>query len=90
MNTQQKPGASTVPMPSPAPGPGQDARSESLLPVDEPDPNLEVAEEVSLDQQSSRARKVGAMPDETPVSKPAQALAETLSSPASSGTPPDP
>ena len=64
-----------------APPPGQPVRSEGLLPADDADQPLEVAEEVNLDQQSAGARRVGAPPDDTPVSKPADALAETLRPP---------
>ena len=53
-------------------------RSEALLPADRADENLEVAEEVSLDMQSDSARSVGNMPPDTPVSKPAHAIAEAL------------
>jgi hypothetical protein len=49
------------------------ARSEALLPA-EPDPQREVAEEVSLDQQSDAARQVGAV-KQGPA---AQAMAEAL------------
>ena len=74
MSNQQK--ASTPPS-APVP-PEADNRSEGLLPADGPDANLEVAEEISFDLQSDSTRKVGAMPPDTPVSKPAEALAETL------------
>lgn len=48
-----------------APGgtPGQPVRSESRLPAgDEPDERDGVAEEVSLDQQSDQARRIGSLP----------------------------
>lgn len=48
-------------------------RSEGLLPASED----EVAEEISLDQQSDQARRVGHAPADGP-GKPAEALAETL------------
>ena len=48
-------------------------RSEGLLPAGEDD----VAEEISLDQQSDQARRVGHAPADGP-GKPADALAETL------------
>lgn len=53
-------------------------RSEGLLSAHDADQPREVAEEVNLDQQSDGARRVGAAPDDTPVSKPADALAKTL------------
>ena len=74
MSNQQK--ASSPPS-APVP-PAADNRSEGLLPADGPDANLEVAEEISFDLQSDSTRQVGAMPPDTPVSKPAEALAETL------------
>ena len=90
MNTQQQ--SRDTPAPAPATGPasepGQEARSEGLLPVDEPEPKLDVAEEVSLDEQSGHARQVGAMPEDSPVSKPAEALVETLSTPPAPEAPP--
>lgn len=58
--------------------PHPDPRSEGLLPADQADANLEVAEEVSLDLQSDSTRRVGAMPPATPVSDPAQAVSEAL------------
>ncbi|MES2317147.1 MAG: hypothetical protein V4631_06590 [Pseudomonadota bacterium] len=60
------------------PAPEKPVRSEGLLPASEADPSLDVAEEVALDQQSDATRGVGAMPDDTPVSKPADAIAEAL------------
>jgi hypothetical protein len=56
-------------------------RSESLLPKDEGDGTPEVAEEVSLDQQSDRARELGNLPkddDQTPAGSVAGAVAGTL------------
>ncbi len=41
-------------------------RSDGLLPAETPDPSLEVAEEVAFDQQSERARAIGAMPPDVP------------------------
>ncbi len=58
--------------------PQPDRRSPGLLPADGPDPRLEVAEEVSLDLQSDATRRVGAPPSDTPVGKPAEALAQSL------------
>ncbi|KQW87906.1 hypothetical protein ASC94_25785 [Massilia sp. Root418] len=53
-------------------------RSEGLLPAGEEEAaEDEVAEEVSLDQQSGKARRVGHPPADGP-GKPADALAETL------------
>lgn len=72
-NSTETPAASDA-----TPTSGQPVRSEGLLPADDADQPLEVAEEVNLDQQSDGARRVGALPDDTPVSKPADALAETL------------
>ncbi|QYF92932.1 hypothetical protein KY495_19800 [Massilia sp. PAMC28688] len=62
--------------------PQQDNRSESLLPADQTDPNLQVAEEVAFDLQSDEARRVGAMPKDTAQAKPAQAVADALRAPA--------
>jgi hypothetical protein len=64
--------------PQAAPTPGQPVRSEGLLPDDPSDPAPEVAEEVSTDAQSARARQVGSLPAETPPDKPQDALAEAL------------
>ena len=58
-----------------APTPGQPVRSEGLLPAAPDDPAPEVAEEVNLDQQSERARRVGAAPD---VPVPEEPLDEAL------------
>ena len=74
MSNQQRPGpAPAAPVP-----PEADSRSEGLLPADGPDANLEVAEEISFDLQSDSTRQVGGLPPDTPVSKPAKAVAETL------------
>ncbi|NHZ42701.1 hypothetical protein [Massilia aquatica] len=63
-----KPGAAAHPPPGAAPGAAQ-VRSESLLPAgeDEADGRYAVAEEVSLDQQSDQARRVGALPPDPPL-----------------------
>ena len=53
----------------PAPAPDQPQRSDNLLPADSEsdDGRFEVAEEVSLDQQSDAARRIGqASPDPLP------------------------
>lgn len=49
---------------NPIAGGGQDQRSENLLPGEEgaEDGRFDVAEEVSLDQHSDEARRVGQMP----------------------------
>lgn len=60
------------------PAQARQVRSEGLLPADEPDPSLEVAEEVAFDQQSQGARKVGAMPPDVAGAKPSDAMAEAL------------
>jgi hypothetical protein len=61
---------------SPSAQGGQDARSDKLLPADSKsgDGRFDVAEEVSLDQQSDTARQVGA----APAGGAADALAESL------------
>lgn len=74
MNNQNIPSAA----PTAQPEAHTDVRSEGLLPADNANPDLEVAEEVSLDLQSDDARRVGALPPDTPVSKPAEAVAATL------------
>ena len=50
--------------PNPIAGGGQDQRSDNLLPGEEgaEDGRFDVAEEVSLDQHSDEARRVGQMP----------------------------
>lgn len=60
----------------PAPAAPPSTRSEGLLPADQNDPNLQVAEEVAFDLQSDEARKVGSMP---PATSPAtEAVADSL------------
>lgn len=59
-----------------APAAPRPSRSEALLPADDNDPALEVAEEVAFDLQSEAARQVGSLPSEN--SPAADALAETL------------
>lgn len=53
------------PQANPVAGGGQDQRSDKLLPGDEgaEDGRFDVAEEVSLDQHSDEARRVGQMPE---------------------------
>jgi hypothetical protein len=53
------------PSDNPAVGGGQDQRSENLLPGEEgaEDGRFDVAEEVSLDQHSDEARRVGQLPE---------------------------
>ena len=59
---------------TPAQG-GQQSRSENLLPADDAaDGRYEVAEEVSLDQQSDAARKVG----QPPTGSASDAVADSL------------
>lgn len=75
-----------------APGgtPGQPVRSESLLPAgDEQDERYAVAEEVSLDQQSDTARRVGSLP---PDPAPGASLPDALQGSVGSGdtAPPPP
>lgn len=65
----------TTPVPPTEPN---KSRSEGLLPIDSPDPDLEIAEEVSFDLQSDSTRRVGPLPEDTPVSNPAKAIAQTL------------
>ncbi len=62
---------------------GQPPRSDNLLPPesgqDESDARFEVAEEVSLDQQSDQARQLGQLPpDAAPGASVSGALAESL------------
>lgn len=46
---------------------GNEQRSEGLLPAgDDDDGRFDVAEEVNLDQQSDKLRKVGQLPDTKP------------------------
>lgn len=54
------------------------SRSEALLPADQGDPDLQVAEEVAFDLQSDASRRVGAMPKDSPQAHPAEAMAEAL------------
>ncbi len=61
-------------------------RSEGLLPA-EPDPALEVAEEVAFDLQSDQARQIGAMPPDAPGAKPAEAMAKALGAQPSADAP---
>jgi len=53
------------PQSNPVAGGGQEQRSENLLPGEEgaEDGRFDVAEEVSLDQHSDEARRVGQMPE---------------------------
>lgn len=53
------------PQATPVAGGGQDQRSENLLPGEEgaEDGRFDVAEEVSLDQHSDEARRVGQVPE---------------------------
>lgn len=71
---------------SPAGG-GQDARADTLLPGDggADDGRFEVAEEVSLDQQSDEARRIG----QAPSNGIADALPESLKTPVPSQSVPD-
>lgn len=57
-HNQQDPG---MPRGAPVAGGGQDGRSDNLLPGEEgaEDGRFDVAEEVSLDQQSDEARRIG-------------------------------
>lgn len=59
-------------------GQDQGNRSEGLLPADQSDPTLQVAEEVAFDLQSDDARRVGAMPEDAGAAKPAEAVAQAL------------
>lgn len=54
-----------TPQANPIAGGGQEQRSENLLPGEEgaEDGRFDVAEEVSLDQHSDEARRVGQMPE---------------------------
>lgn len=72
--------------PSPAGG-GQDARADTLLPGDggADDGRFEVAEEVSLDQQSDEARHIG----QAPSNGIADSLPESLKTPVPSQSVPD-
>lgn len=72
---------------APVPAAGQDNRSENLLPGDEgaQDGRFEVAEEVSLDQHSDEARRIGQAPSQGI----ADALPESLKTPVPSQKVPD-
>jgi hypothetical protein len=62
---------------------GSEQRSEGLLPAgDQDDGRFEVAEEVSLDQQSDKMRHVGQAPDVNPLDDDPDAAADDV--------PPDP
>lgn len=67
------------------PKPADAVRSEGLLPVDEPDSNLEIAEEVAFVLQSEQTRDIGATPPDGPGANPAEAMAKAPGAPA----PPD-
>jgi hypothetical protein len=64
-----------------APAPGHPPRPDNLLPADDdPDGRFRVAEEVSLDQQSDEARRIGGLPpDPAPGADLYAAVATTLS-----------
>lgn len=71
------------PVATPATTPDQPVRSDNLLPpaagAQEEDDRFQLAEEVSLDQQSDQARQVGALPaDPAPGASVSGALADTL------------
>lgn len=72
---------------APIPAGGQDNRSDNLLPGDDgaEDGRFDVAEEVSLDQQSDTARRIGQAPSEGI----AEALPEALKTPVASQQVPD-
>lgn len=72
---------------TPAPADAQDNRSDNLLPGDEgaEDGRFEVAEEVSLDQQSDAARRIGQGPSQGI----ADAVPEALKTPVPSQQVPD-
>jgi len=67
---------------TPAPAGGQDNRSDNLLPGEQgaEDGRFEVAEEVSLDQHSDEARRIGQAPSDGI----ADALPEALKTPVAS------
>jgi len=71
----------------PVPAGGQDNRSDNLLPGDEgaEDGRFDVAEEVSLDQHSDEARRIGQAPSQGI----ADALPESLKTPVPSQKVPD-
>lgn len=66
------------------------ARSEALLPADQADPNLEIAEEVSLDLQSPEARRIGQLPPDHSPGQVSEAVAEALKPAAPSSPVPAP
>jgi len=70
----------------PTPAGGQDNRSDALLPGDEgaEDGRFDVAEEVSLDQNSDTARRIGQAPDGI-----ADALPDALKTPPATQSVPD-
>lgn len=72
---------------APVPAGGQDNRSENLLPGEEgaEDGRFDVAEEVSLDQHSDEARRIG----QAPAQGIADALPESLKTPVPSQQVPD-
>lgn len=72
---------------APVPAEGQDNRSDSLLPGagGADDGRFEVAEEVSLDQQSDEARRIGQAPSQGI----ADAIPEALKTPVPSQQVPD-
>ncbi len=63
--TNQQDKDQAKPKANPIAGGGQDQRSDNLLPGEEgaEDGRFDVAEEVSLDQHSDEARRVGQMPE---------------------------
>jgi hypothetical protein len=74
-----------MPKETPAPTATPDPRSDNLLPADTDssgdDGRFEIAEEVSLDQQSDSTRKVGQIADDAS----AQALAQSIDEKAAGG-----
>jgi len=72
---------------APVPAGGQDNRSDNLLPGDEgaEDGRFDVAEEVSLDQHSDEARRIGQAPSQGI----ADAIPEALRTPVPSQQVPD-
>jgi hypothetical protein len=89
MAKQQQPdqGKTTHDTSAPVAGGGQEQRSENLLPGKEgfEDGRFDVAEEVSLDQHSDEARRVGQMP----ANGIADALPDALKTPVPSQQVPD-
>ena len=85
MNTQhqdQQPGHA----PASVPAQPHPARSEGLLPADDESDLPQVAEEVSFDIESDGARRIGAPPQDTPIGKPAEAMADAIApAPADAG-----